>query len=99
MRALIIHALDIQDMDPEKMPTKEELGNLILQATMAAEQAKAAADAAAKAPQLAPGAPAVPGAKAPKVPGVKKAASTTPSYGDNSYRKDASTAARTGAKG
>jgi hypothetical protein len=99
MRALIIHALDIQDMDPEKVPTKEELGNLILQATMAAEQAKAAADAAAKAPQLAPGAPAVPGAKAPKVPGVKKAASTAKSYGDNSYRKDASTAARTGAKG
>jgi hypothetical protein len=100
MRALIVHVLDLQELDPEKVPTKEELGNLILQATMAAEAADKAAVQAEKLAksQPAPGA-AVPGAKAPKVPGVKKAASTAKSYGDNSYRKDASTAARTGAKG
>lgn len=99
MRALIIHALGIVDMDPDKVPTKEELGNLILQATMAAEAAdkaaKAAADAKAAQPD-APGAPAVPGVK---VPGVKKDASTAPSNGDNSYRKDAQQAGRSGGKG
>lgn len=95
MRALVIRVLDIQDMDPEKMPSKEELGNLILQATMAADQAKMAADAAAKAPQ--PGVPVAPGAK-PAV-GVKKPASSAKSYGDNSYRKDATTAGRSGSKG
>jgi hypothetical protein len=97
MRTLIIRALDILDMDEEKIPSKEELGNLILQATMAAEAAEKQAEMAAKAaPAGTPGPKALPGANAK---GPKKADSTAKSYGDNSYRKDASNAARTGAKG
>jgi hypothetical protein len=97
MRTLIIRALDILDMDEDKIPSKEELGNLILQATMAAEAAEKQAEMAAKAaPAGTPGPKALPGANAK---GPKKADSTAKSYGDNSYRKDASNAARTGAKG
>lgn len=96
MRNLVIHAMGIMDMEPDKVPTKEELGNLILVATMAAETAKATADAAAKAAPAAGAKPGVPGTKGPT---VKKDASTAPSNGDNSYRADGQKAARTGAKG
>jgi hypothetical protein len=99
-RALVIHALDIQDMDPDAVPTKEQLGNLILQATMAAEAADKAAVQAEKLAKANPApAPGVPGAKPAPGATPKKPVSSAASYGDNSYRKDASTAARTGAKG
>lgn len=99
MRRLIIHALDIQDMDEDKVPTKEELGNLILQATMAAEAAEKQAEQAEKLAKENP-TPAAGAPGAPKgAPTVKKDASTAKSYGDNSYRKDAGNAARTGGKG
>ena len=89
MRALIVKVLDLQ-VDPDKVPSKGELGNLILQATMAA-------DAAEKAAKLAPA--GVPGKSGPKaLPGAnakgKKPASAAPGYGDNSYRKDATKAGR-----
>jgi hypothetical protein len=106
MRALIVHVLDLQDVDPEKVPSKEELGNLILQATMAAEAADKAAAQAEKLAKENPPAAGAPGAPGPKAlpaggkgPKVKKADSTAKSYGDNSYRKDAANAARTGSKG
>jgi hypothetical protein len=92
MRALIVHVLDLQSLDPTKVPSKEELGNLILQATMAAE---AADKAAAQAEKIAKETPAgVPGKSGPKAlpAGGKKPkqdASATPSFGDNSYRSDA----------
>lgn len=86
IRALLLKAFDI-DTDA-KMPTKEELGNLILAITQAEEQAKMTADAAAKGGTVGPGSPAQ----------VKKPASSSPSYGDNSYRADATKAARSGAK-
>jgi hypothetical protein len=95
MRRLVIHAMGIMDMDPDKVPSKEDLGNLILQATMAAEAADKAAAQAEKLAKETP-APGVPGAKGPT---VKKDASTAPSNGDNSHRKDGQKAARTGAKG
>jgi hypothetical protein len=89
MRTLIIRAMDILDMDPEEVPTKEQLGNLILQATMAAEAADKAAEQAEKMALAAPkpGVPGAPGAK-PAVKG-KKPASAAKSYGDNSHRTDA----------
>jgi hypothetical protein len=104
MRALIVHVLDLQDLDPEKVPSKEELGNLILQATMAAEAADKAAAQAEKLAKANPPVAGAPGAPGPKAlpaggKGPKKADSTAKSYGDNSYRKDAANAARNGAKG
>ena len=100
MRALIVHVLDLQDLDPEKVPSKDELGNLILQATMAAEAAdKAAAQAEKLAKENPAPAPGAPGAVPKGTPAVKKDSSTAKSYGDNSYRKDAGNAARTGSKG
>lgn len=101
MRALVIYAMGLVDFDPDKVPSEEELGNLILAAKQAAE---AADKAAAQAEKLAKSQPApgagVPGAPgAPGAPKVKKDASTAPSNGDNSYRKDAQQAARSGAKG
>lgn len=100
MRALICRVLDLQDLDPEKVPTEEELGNLILAAKQAEKQAEMAAQHAEKlaAAKPAPGQPnagkgGVPGAPG-KQGGPKKAASTAPSYGDNSYRSDATKAAR-----
>lgn len=99
MRNLVIHAMGIMDMEPDKVPTKEELGNLILQATMAAEAADKAAAQAEKLAKEAPAAGAQPGVPGAKVPTVKKDASTAPSNGDNSYRADGQKAARTGAKG
>jgi hypothetical protein len=98
MRKLLVKVLDL-DYDPEKIPSKEELGNLILQATMAAEAADKAAAQAEKLAKEKP-APSVPGKTGPKAlpaggkkPKVK-AASAAPSYGDNSYRKDAQQAKR-----
>jgi len=99
MRNLVIHAMGIMDMEPDKVPTKEELGNLILQATMAAEAADKAAVQAEKLAKAAPAPGAQPGVPGAKGPTVKKAASTAPSNGDNSYRADGQKAARTGAKG
>lgn len=99
IRNLVIRAMDIMDMDPDKVPSKEELGNLILQATMAAEAADKAAAQAEKLAKEAPAADGVPGTPGPKAlpaggSGPKKAASTAKSYGDNSYRKDATKAGR-----
>ena len=104
MRMVICKVLDF-DFDPEKVPTEEELGNLILAAKQAEKQAELAAQHAEKLAkdQPAPGVPGKPGPAAlpagGKGPKVKKDASTAPSNGDNSYRKDAANAARTGAKG
>lgn len=94
IRRLIVRAMDLQDFEEGKVPTEEELGNLILAAKQAADQAKMAADAAAKAPAVPGGVPGKPAAGAPGTPKVKQAASKIPSYGDNSYRKDAQKAAR-----
>lgn len=95
MRRLIVRVLDLQGSDPEKVPTEEELGNLILahkQATELADKAAVQAkELAAAKPN--PGAGGVPGA-AGKQGGPKKAASTAKSYGDNSYRSDATKAGR-----
>lgn len=96
IRALIVRALDLQDMDEDSVPTEEELGNLILQAKMAEKQADKAAEQALKVAKEAP-AP-VAGKPGAGKPGVKKDSSTTPGYGDNSYRKDATDAGRKGAK-
>lgn len=98
MRKLLVKVLDL-DYDPEKIPSKEELGNLILQATMAAEAADKAAAQAEKLAKAnpAPGVPGKPGPAALPAGGKKpkvKAASAAPSYGDNSYRKDAQQAKR-----
>lgn len=97
MRKLVCKVLDL-DYDPEKVPSEEELGNLILQATMAAEAADKAAAQAEKLAKEKP-APGVPGKPGPAAlpaggKGPKKAPSTAPSNGDNSYRKDAQKAAR-----
>jgi len=86
VRAMLLKAFDI-DTDA-KMPTEEELGNLILVMKQAEEQAKMSADAAAKGGMVGPG----------SGPQVKKPDSAMNSYGDNSYRKDATDAARSGAK-
>jgi hypothetical protein len=99
MRALIVKVLDLQTLDPEKVPTEEELGNLILAATMAAEAAEKAAENEAKLAKEKPVAGGVPGKSGPKAlpAGGKKpkqSASSAPSYGDNSYRSDATKAAR-----
>ena len=101
MRKLICRVLDLYDFDPEKVPSEEELGNLILAAKQAEKQAELAAQHAEKlaAAKPAPGAGGVPGAQGkqggPKgMPKVKKDASTAKSYGDNSYRADATKAAR-----
>lgn len=101
MRRLIVRVLDLQWADPEKVPSEDELGNLILQHKQAMEQADKAAEHAEKlaAAKPAPGAGGVPGAQGkqggPKgMPKVRKAASTAKSYGDNSYRSDATKAAR-----
>lgn len=92
MRALIVKVLDL-DYDPEKVPSEEELGNLILAAKQAEKQAEMAAEHAEKLAKEKP-APGVPGKPGPKAlpaggKGPKKDASTAKSYGDNSYRKDA----------
>jgi hypothetical protein len=101
MRRLIVRVLDLQWADPEKVPTEDELGNLILAHKQATELADKAAEQAKElaASKPAPGAGGVPGAPGknggPKgKPTVKKAASTAKSYGDNSYRSDATKAAR-----
>jgi len=99
MRIAICKVLDF-DFDPEKVPSEEELGNLILAAKQAEKQAEAAAQHAEKlaAAKPAPGVPGKPGPAAlpgaGKGPKVKKDASTAPSNGDNSYRKDAQQAKR-----
>lgn len=100
MRALIVKVLDLQTLDPEKVPSKVELGNLILQATMAAEAADKAAEQAATLAKEKPVA-GVPGKSGPaalpgggKTPKPKQSASATPSYGDNSYRADTTKAKR-----
>lgn len=101
MRKLICRVLDLYGFDPEKVPSEDELGNLILQHKQAMEQADKAAEHAEKlaASKPAPGAGGVPGAQGkqggPKgMPKVKKDASTAKSYGDNSYRADATKAGR-----
>jgi len=99
MRALVCKVLDL-DYDPEKVPTEEELGNLILAAKQAEKQAELAAQHAEKLAKENPagGVPGKPGPAAlpagGKAPKVKKDASTAPSNGDNSYRKDAQQAKR-----
>jgi hypothetical protein len=98
MRKLIVKVLDLQTLDPEAVPSKEDLGNLILQATMAAEAADKAAEQAATLAKEKPvvGVPGTPGPKALPAGGAgpKKAPSTAKSYGDNSYRSDATKSAR-----
>jgi hypothetical protein len=98
MRKMICRVLDLQDLDPEQVPTEEELGNLILAHKQATELADKAAVQAEKlaAAKPTPGAPGAPGPKALPAggKGPKKAASTAKSYGDNSYRADATKAAR-----
>jgi len=96
MRKLIVKVLDLQTLDPEKVPTEEELGNLILQAKMQQEAAEKAAEHAEKLAKEKPagGVPGTPGPKALPGANVKKPASTAKSYGDNSYRKDAQQAKR-----
>lgn len=95
MRKLIVRVLDLQSVDPEKVPTEEELGNLILAHKQATELADKAAVQAEKlaAAKPAPGVPGKPGG-AGKPGGTKKPRSTEPSYGDNSHRSDATKAAR-----
>lgn len=86
VRTLLLKAFDI-DTDAG-MPTEDDMKNLLLSITLAAEQAKEQDAAAQKAAdQTAMGST-----------GAKKPASSMKSYGDNSYRKDATDAARSGAK-
>lgn len=99
MRKLLVKVLDLE-YDPEKVPTEEELGNLILAAKQAEKQAELAAEHAEKLAKEKPAA-GVPGKPGPaalpaggKTPKPKAAASKAPSYGDNSYRSDATKAGR-----
>jgi hypothetical protein len=97
MRKVLVKVLDL-DYDPEKVPSEEELGNLILAAKQAEKQAELAAQHAEKLAKEKP-VPGVPGKPGPAAlpaggKGPKKDASTAPSNGDNSYRKDAQQAKR-----
>ena len=85
IRELLLKAFDIDTDDG--MPTEDQMKNLLLSITLAGEQAAEQKAAAQKtADQTAMG-------------GAKKPDSSMKSYGDNQHRKDATDAARSGAKG
>lgn len=82
--------LDGDDWDPTKMPSEEELGNLILELQMQKEQIQAQVDAPLPGGKgVSPAAGKSGGTGKPDNGSAKKPVTARKSYGDNSYRNDA----------
>lgn len=82
IRAALIQAFDMDDADPEALPTKDELGNMILQLNMAADQSLQAKQAVQNDAAAGAG-PSTQGTAAGGKPDY-----ANKSNGDNSHRED-----------